>query len=113
MTLSAAYAVLFGSVVCEVVGTSALLASQHFSRLLPTCLVVVCYAAALVGISFTFRLIPMGIVYAIWSGMGMVMIAAVGWVAFGQRIDLPGAVGLGLIVSGVTVINVWSSALAH
>ncbi len=113
MTLSVAYAVLVGSVAFEVLGTSALLASQHFSRPLPSCLVVVCYAAALFGISFTFRFIPMGIVYAIWSGLGVVMIAAVGWICFGQHIDTPGAVGLALIVAGVTVINLWSRALTH
>jgi len=113
MNLSATYAVLFAAVVCEVFGTSALLASQHFSRPLQSCLVVVFYAAALVGISFTFRAIPMGIVYAIWSGMGIVMIAAVGWFGFGQRIDLPGTIGLGLIVAGVVVINVFSKTLMH
>ena len=66
-----------------------LLACDQFSRPGPSAVVVVCYAAALVLISFTFRTLPMGIVYAIWSGIGMVMIVAIGWLGFGQRLDQP------------------------
>ena len=87
------------------VGTSALLACNQFTRPGPSALVVLCYAAALVLISFTFRAIPMGIVYAIWSGIGMVMIVAVGWLGFGQRLDQPALVGIVLILAGVVVLN--------
>ena len=66
---------------------------------------MVCYAAALVLISFTFRAIPMGIVYAIWSGIGMVMIVAVGWLGFGQRLDQPALIGISLILAGVLVLE--------
>ena len=112
MLLHSAYAVLVAAVICEVIGTSALLACQQFTRPLPVALVVVFYGAALVGISLTFRVIPMGIVYGLWSGLGMLLIAAVGWVFFGQRLDLAGTLGLGLIFLGVAVINFFSKSIA-
>ena len=93
------------AIAFEVVGTSALLASQQFTRPGPSALVVACYGVALALISLTFRTIPMGIVYAIWSGIGMVLIVAVGWVGFGQRLDQPALLGIGLIVAGVAVLN--------
>ena len=105
MTLGVAYAFLVAAIFFEVLGTSALLACEQFSRLGPSALVVACYAAALVLISFSFRTIPMGIVYAIWSGLGMVLIVAVGWIGFGQRLDQPGVLGVGLILAGVLVLN--------
>ena len=105
------YAVLFAAVLCEVAGTSALHACQQFTRPVPSALVVLFYGAALVGISHTFRQIPMGIVYAIWSGLGIVLIATIGWVGFGQRLDLPARVGLALIIAGVFVVNAFSTSL--
>lgn len=113
MALSLTYAILIASVLCEVIGTSALLASQQFTRPLPSALVLIFYGAALFGVSHTFRVIPMGIVYAIWSGLGIVLIAGIGWLGFGQRLDLPATIGLGLIVAGVIVVNVFSSTLTH
>ena len=80
MSLPATYAILLAAIVLEVAGTSALLASAQFTRPGPSALVVACYGGALLLISITFRTIPMGIVYAIWSGLGMVLIVAVGWV---------------------------------
>ena len=74
---------------------------------------VVCYAAALVLISFTFRTLPMGIVYAIWSGIGMVMIVAIGWLGFGQRLDQPAVIGVSLILAGVVVLNLFSTSIGH
>ena len=113
MTLGATYAILLVAIAFEVVGTSALLASQQLSRPGPTAVVVGCYAVALALMSITFRTIPMGIVYAIWSGVGMVMIVVVGWLAFGQRLDQPALVGIGLILAGVTVLNLYSGSLGH
>jgi small multidrug resistance pump len=113
MSLVATYTVLAVAIVLEVIGTSALLASHQFSRPGPSALVVVCYATALVLISFTFRAIPMGIVYAIWSGIGMVMIVAVGWLGFGQRLDQPALIGVSLILAGVVVLNLFSTSLTH
>jgi small multidrug resistance pump len=113
MSLSTAYAILFAAIVCEVIGTSALLASQQFTRLVPTLIVVVFYGGAIVGLAFTFRVIPMGIAYAIWSGLGIVLISTVGWVVFGQRLDAPALIGLGLIVAGVVIVNVFSKSFTH
>lgn len=107
MALGLIYAILTASVPCEVIGTSALLASQQFTRPLPSALVLIFYGAALFGVSHTFRVIPMGIVHAIWSGLG------IGWLGFGQRLDLPTTIGLGLIVAGVIVANAFSSTLTH
>jgi small multidrug resistance pump len=113
MGLPAIYAILLTAIAFEVAGTSALLASAQLTRPGPTALVVACYAVALALMSVTFRFIPMGIVYAIWSGVGMVMIVAVGWFAFGQRLDNPALFGIGLIVAGVTVLNLFSGSLGH
>ena len=113
MTLATTYSILFVAIAFEVAGTSALLASQQFTRPGPSALVVACYGVALLLMSITFRTIPMGVVYAIWSGVGMVMIVAVGWIAFGQRLDQPALLGIALIVAGVTVLNLFSGSLTH
>ena len=112
MSLHAAYAILFASIVCEIIGTSALLASQQFTRLVPSLVVAVFYAGAIAGLAFTFRTIPMGIAYAIWSGCGIVLISTVGWTVFGQRLDWPAMCGLLLIVAGVIVVNL-SDSVSH
>ena len=112
MSLPTAYAILFVSIVFEIVGTSALLASQTFTKLVPSLVVAVCYALAIVGLAFTFRVIPMGIAYAIWSGLGIVLISTVGWIVFGQRLDPPAVVGLGMIVAGVVIVNL-SDSVGH
>jgi small multidrug resistance pump len=83
MTLIGAYSVLFAAIALGVAGTSALFASQHLTRPGSSALAVACYGGSLVLISITFLTIPMGIVYAVWSGIGMVLIVAVGWIAFG------------------------------
>jgi small multidrug resistance pump len=107
------YAVLLLAVAFEVVGTSALLACQQFTRPGPSLAVVVCYGAALVLISLTFRTLPMGVVYALWSGIGMVLIVTVGWTIFGQRLDPATLCGIALIAVGVTVINLGPGAALH
>jgi small multidrug resistance pump len=111
MSLGVTYAILLGAIVLEVVGTSALLESQQFTRPGPAAMVVVCYGGALFLISITFRIIAIGIVYAIWSGLGIVLIVGVGWLAFGQRLDMPALAGIALILAGVTVLNVFSTSL--
>lgn len=105
MSLPTAYAVLFVSILFEIIGTSALLASNTFTRLVPSLVVAVCYSFAIVGLAVTFRTIPMGIAYAIWSGLGIVLISTVGWVVFGQKLDTPAIVGLAMIVAGVVIVN--------
>ena len=97
----------------EVFGTTFLKASDGFTRLGPTVLVVIGYAIAFFFLSLTLKTIPTGIAYAIWSGVGTVMITLVGWVFMGQRLDLPALVGIGLIITGVVVMNLFSGTVKH
>lgn len=107
------YAVLVGAIVFEVLGTSAMQAAQHFSKLVPTLIMVVCYAIAFYLLSYTLRVIPVGIAYAIWSGLGIVLISLAGYLVFGQKLDLAAILGLGLIIAGVVVLNVFSKSTFH
>ena len=101
------------AIVAETVATSALKSSDGFSRLWPSVLVVAGYSAAFYFLALTLRSIPVGIAYAIWSGVGVVLIALAGWLIHGQRLDAPALIGIALIVSGVVVMNVFSSSSAH
>lgn len=111
--MNPAWLYLLVAIVAEVVATSALTASQGFSRLLPSVIVVTGYAIAFYFLSLTLRSIPVGIAYAVWSGVGVVLISLAGLVLFGQRLDLPALLGIGLIVAGVLVINLFSNVSAH
>ena len=97
----------------EVVATSALKASESFTRLGPSIIVVVGYAAAFYLLSLTLRTVPVGIVYAIWSGAGIVLISLVGWIAFRQHLDAAALIGIALILAGVAVINLLSKSIPH
>lgn len=101
------------AIVSEVVATSALKSSEGFTRLWPTLLVVAGYMLAFYFLSLTLRTIPVGVAYAIWAGLGVALIALVSWVIFDQKLDLPAMIGMGLIVSGVIVMNVFSSTVVH
>ncbi|WP_280952000.1 SMR family transporter [Sinorhizobium sp. BJ1] len=107
------YTVLVIAIVFEVLGTSAMQAAQHFTRLAPTVLTVVCYAVAFFFLSYTLRYIPVGIAYALWSGLGIVLISAVGYFTFGQKLDLAAILGLALIIAGVLVLNLFSKSTFH
>jgi small multidrug resistance pump len=107
------YVLLAIAIVAEVVATSALRASEGFSRLLPAATVVIGYGIAFYCLSLTLRSIPVGIVYAIWSGAGIVLISLVALVLYRQVPDLPAVIGLGLIISGVVVLNLFSKMQAH
>ncbi len=113
MTLTVAYAYLGVAIVAEVIATSALKASDGFTRAGPSVVTVVGYAIAFYCLALTLRVIPTGIDYAIWSGIGIVLISAVGWVWFRQALDLPALIGLGLIVAGVMVVNLFSKTVGH
>jgi len=106
------YLYLVIAIVAEVIGTSALKATEGFTRPLPSLVVVVGYAAAFYFLSLTLKVIPVGIAYAIWSGVGVALITLIGWVLFKQRLDAPALAGLALIVAGVVVIQVFSGAAA-
>lgn len=101
------------AIVSEVVATSALKSSEGFSRLLPSAVVVVGYLLAFYFLSLTLKAIPIGIAYAIWAGVGIVLIALVGWWLYGQKLDLAAIIGMGLILAGVAVINMFSTSGGH
>lgn len=107
------YAYLLVAIVSEVIATSALKASEGFTRLWPSVLVVIGYGVAFFCLSLTLRTIPVGIVYAVWSGIGIVLIALVGWLLYRQALDLPAILGIALIMAGVLVINLFSSTVGH
>lgn len=101
------------AIVAEVVATSSLKASEGFSRLWPSLVVVVGYGVAFYLLGLALRTIPVGTAYAIWAGLGIVLVAAAGWLVFGQKLDAWGIVGMVLIVSGVFVLNVLSKTSVH
>jgi small multidrug resistance pump len=101
------------AIIAEVIATSALRASNGFTRLVPSVIVVVGYGLAFYGLSLTLRNIPVGIVYAVWSGVGIVLITLVAMALYRQVPDLPAVLGLGLIVAGVVVLNLFSKMQAH
>lgn len=104
---------LSAAIAAEVVATSALKASEGFTRLWPSVLVVGGYLIAFYCLSLTLRAIPVGVAYAIWSGVGIVLVSLIAWLVFGQKLDAPAMIGMILIISGVVVMNVFSKATAH
>ncbi len=101
------------AIVSEVIATSALKASAGFTRFWPSALVVIGYGLAFYFLSLTLRTIPVGVAYAIWSGLGTVLITLTAWVLYGQRLSFSTLVGIGLIVAGVVVMNVFPKSVAH
>jgi small multidrug resistance pump len=108
-----AYGWLAGAIVSEVVGTSLLQRSEQFTRPWPTLTMVLCYAASFYCLSLALRGLPLGVAYAIWAGLGILLTAIVSMVVFKQVMDTPGLIGVGLIVTGVVVINGWSKTVSH
>ena len=108
-----AYLILLLAIVLETIATSFLKQSEQFTRLLPTIITVAGYAGSFYCLSLVLKNIPVGIAYAIWSGMGIVLISAIGWVAFKQHLDLAAISGLALIIAGVLVINIFSNSISH
>ncbi|MFT4089684.1 MAG: multidrug efflux SMR transporter [Asticcacaulis sp.] len=111
--MNPAYAYLALAICAEVVATSALKATEGFSKPLPTLITVVGYGIAFWMLSLCLKTIPVGIAYALWSGIGIVLISVVGWVVYRQSLDLAAIAGLGLILAGVAVINLFSKSVAH
>jgi len=105
-----AWLLLGVAVVAEVVATSALKASEGFTRPGPASLVVLGYGVAFYCLAQVLRTIPVGVAYAVWSGLGIVLVTCVAFWWYGQRIDLPGLIGMGLIIAGVLVLNLFSKA---
>ncbi|MEN3602763.1 SMR family transporter [Brucella abortus] len=107
------YTLLAIAIFSEVIGTLSLKASEGFSRLGPSIVVVVAYGLAFYFLSLTLKTIPVGVAYAIWSGVGVTLVALIGWLVFGQKLDLPAIVGMGLIIAGVIVLNLLSNTAQH
>jgi small multidrug resistance pump len=107
------YLFLLIAIVSEVIATSALKSTHGFTRLWPSLLVVGGYATAFYFLSLTLRTMPVGVAYAIWSGLGIALVTAVAWIVLGQRLDLTAICGLSLIVAGVIVLTVFSKSAVH
>ena len=101
------------ALVGEVVATSALKSSEGFTRLAPSLIVLAGYSAAFYFLSLALKSIPVGIAYAVWAGLGIVLVAAIAWLFHGQKLDSWALVGMGLIISGVAVLNLLSKTSAH
>jgi len=107
------YLFLTAAIIAEVIATSALKASDGFSQLIPSIIVVMGYGLAFWLLSLTLKSIPVGIAYATWSGAGIILITAIGWIVFGQKLDPVAIVGMVLIIAGVVLINLVSRSAAH
>jgi small multidrug resistance pump len=107
------YATLFTAIVLEVIGTTFLQRSEQFTRLVPTLMTGLCYAASFYFLSLALRTMPLGIAYAIWSGLGIVLVSVIGLLVFGQKLDLAAVTGLSLIVAGVVIVNLFSGSVTH
>lgn len=101
------------AILAETIATASLRASEGFTRLIPSLVVAAGYLTAFYFLSLTLKTIPIGIAYAVWSGVGIVLIAGIGWALFGQKPDLWGAVGIGFILVGVVIVNTLSQTSAH
>ena len=101
------------AIIAEVIGTSALKPSEGFTKLIPSGIVVVGYGTAFYLLSLVLKSLPVGIVYAIWSGVGIVLITIVGVFAFKQTLDTPAIIGMSLIVAGAVVLNLFSKTMIH
>lgn len=101
------------AIVSEVIATTAMKYSDQFTRFWPSTIVVLGYMVAFYFLSFALKTLPTGVAYAIWSGVGIVLISLISWVVHKQNLDLAAIAGMGLIVAGVLVINVFSKSAAH
>jgi small multidrug resistance pump len=105
--------ILFFAVMFEVAGTSAIKQSAGFTKFWPSVTVAVCFALAFYLLSFDLKILPIGVVYAVWSGMGIVLISLIGHWFFNERLDTPAVIGVSFILVGVIIMQVFSKAVAH
>lgn len=101
------------AIVSEVIATSALKQTQGFTRILPTVVTLVGYVIAFFCLSMTLKSVPTGVAYAIWSGVGIVLVSLVAWLINGQKLDLPAMLGMALIIAGVVIMQLFSKVAAH
>ena len=104
---------LFIAITAEVIATTALKASDGFTRWMPSLVTVIGYAIAFYCLALTLRTIPVGVAYAVWSGVGVAAISLIGYVVFKQTLDAPALLGIGLILAGVLILNVFSKTSGH
>ena len=95
------------AIVTEVIGTSSLKAADGFTRLIPSILVVIGYTCSFYFLSLALRSIPVGVAYAIWTGIGIVLISSVAWLVYGQKLSTASLIGMSLIIMGVCVLNLF------
>jgi small multidrug resistance pump len=107
------YIYLALAIFAEVTATSALKASSEFTKLIPSIIVVVGYVISFYFMTLVLRSIPIGITYAIWSGLGIVLVSVVGFILYKEALDIPAMIGMGLIISGVAVIHIFSKSITH
>lgn len=107
------WAAMLGAILFEVVGTTLLQQSQQFTRPLPTVGMAACYGVAFYLLSIALRQMPVSVAYAVWSGLGITLIALIGWVVLKQKLDAPALIGIAMIVGGVVVMNLFSKTLSH
>ena len=107
------WAALLGAIGFEVLGTTLLQQSQQFTRPWPTAGLALCYGLAFYLLTIALKQMPVGLAYAIWSGLGVVLISVIGLFLFKQKLDLPAIIGLALIIGGVVVINLFSKSVSH
>ncbi|UNM95578.1 SMR family transporter [Ignatzschineria rhizosphaerae] len=105
------YSMLSLAIILEVFATSFLVKSEQFTKVVPSILVAILYAASFYCLSHTLKVVPVGIAYGIWSGVGILLVTLVGYFWFKQAIDIPAAIGLAFIALGVVIINVFSKAI--
>lgn len=111
--VTVAYASLFLAIVCEVTGSAYLQRSEQFSKLLPSALTVIFYACSFYLLSQALKAVPLGVAYAIWAGLGIVLTALVSVLVFKQSLDTSAMLGIGLIISGVVVMQAFSTSVSH
>lgn len=107
------YLFLLIAIVFEVIATSALKSSEQFTRLWPSVIAIIGYAMAFYFLSLTLKTMPIGIAYAIWSGLGIVLISGIGYLVYNQSLDFPAVIGIVFIIIGVLIINLYSSSVSH
>lgn len=111
--MSRSYLFLMLAIILEVIATTALARSNSFTRAVPSLVATLGYAGAFWFLALPLRTMPTGVVYAVWSGLGIVLITAVAWIWSRQALDTPALMGLGLILAGVLVINLFSGSVTH
>ena len=107
------YLYLTFAIVSEVAATSALKATEQFTKLIPSLIVIMGYVIAFFFLSLTLKNMSTGIAYAIWSGFGIVLVSIAGWIFYGQKLDLPAILGISLIIIGVLIVNIFSKTVSH